>query len=329
MRDVNLRNRKGRIAKIVIVGSLAAFFIAAFVLPSAAQSLSKRLILKDGSYQLATKWEVHGDRVRYFSTEREDWEEVPDSLVDWDATNKYEKTREEGASSPAAIELQKQYEADRKAETASTPEVAPGLRLEDPHAAYLLETVDQHPDLLELQQNSGTLQRDGSKTMIQGVIVGANAEVVLTGAHAGVQADVPNISFYVNAQGGPDDHYSDTTQQSALPWDRFRIVSMELQAGKRVVGKVNVSVTGKKKEKKDVIDSTAEQITGGWVKITPAAPLAPGEYALVELLGDEGMNLYVWDFGVNAQTPASNAAQQPTSAAPTPNAPAPPTLQQR
>jgi len=50
--------------------------LLSFALPAPAQNQARRLILKDGSYQSVTKYEVHGERVRYFSAERGEWEEV-------------------------------------------------------------------------------------------------------------------------------------------------------------------------------------------------------------------------------------------------------------
>src|SRR5437867_5072008 len=54
--------------------------------PAQEQPKVRRLILKDGSYESISKYEIRGDRVRYLSSERHEWEDVPSSLVDWPAT---------------------------------------------------------------------------------------------------------------------------------------------------------------------------------------------------------------------------------------------------
>src|SRR5882724_13306424 len=80
-----------------------------------SQGLSKRLILKDGSYQSVTKYEVKGQRVRYLSAERAMWEELPKSMVDWAATEKWNKDREAGIANETR-RLSEEEENERRLE---------------------------------------------------------------------------------------------------------------------------------------------------------------------------------------------------------------------
>ncbi len=50
----------------------------------------KKLVLKDGTFQIIREYQRNGERVRYLSAERGDWEEIPAAMVDWDATAKAE-----------------------------------------------------------------------------------------------------------------------------------------------------------------------------------------------------------------------------------------------
>src|SRR5258707_10305812 len=131
---------------------LPLVLIAVFGLPSgvSAQELHKLLVLKDGSYQLVTKYETKGDRIRYLSAERNEWEELPSSLVDWPATEKYEKDRAAGAAVPEAVELDKQVETELEAGEAALPHVAPGLRLPEGSGVFLLDTFQGQPQLIEV-----------------------------------------------------------------------------------------------------------------------------------------------------------------------------------
>ena len=118
------------------------------------RDVARRLILKDGSYQLVAKYEVKGDRVRYLSTERNEWEELPSSLVDWPATEKYEKDRSSSAV-PEAAAIDKETDAEREAEqspAASRARTAPSGRF---RRVSLLDTFQGQPQLVELQQAEG------------------------------------------------------------------------------------------------------------------------------------------------------------------------------
>jgi len=79
------------------------------------------------------------------------------------------------------------------------------------------------------------------------------------------------------------------------------------------VGTIKVD-RGKSIPEQDVIPSQAEQLKEGWIRLTPKSALEPGEYAVTELLGKEGMNSYVWDFGVHANAPANLSVIRPDQA---------------
>jgi hypothetical protein len=301
--------------------------------PVSAQELAKRLILKDGSYQLVTKYEVKGDRVRYFSAERSEWEEVPKDMVDWAATEQFEKDRAAGKPAPEAAEIDKELEAERQAEELKTPQVAPGLRLPEEGGLMLLDTFQGQPELVELQQQGGEVKKNMAGNILRATInpiASSKQSIEIAGTHAKIQAHATLPSIYVNVEqqdskvenASPQNPQvpQQQAQEPDQPWDRFHIVRAEIKGAKRVVGNIKIAVYGKVSQEQKLVPTTSEQLTGGWVKVTPTEPLTPGEYAVVELLGKEGMNLYVWDFGVNPAAPANANATGviPAAAVPKP-----------
>ncbi len=70
----------------------------------------KKLVLTDGTYQVIREYQRNGERVRYYSLERGDWEEVPASMVDWAATAKAEAD-DQKASAAEVDKIHKQEEA--------------------------------------------------------------------------------------------------------------------------------------------------------------------------------------------------------------------------
>jgi hypothetical protein len=323
--------------------------LLAFPKPSPAQELARRLILKDGSYQLVTKYETKGDRVRYYSAEREDWEELPTSLVDWPATEKYEQDRATSASAPEAVQLDKEAAHEAEIEQTKLPQVAPGLSLPEDSGVFLFDSFQGEPQLDEIQQNAADVNQSSKGSILRGAIkpiAGLKQTIEIDGAHASVQSHVAVPSLYINEQGDPDHpdasnsspsksgtksastpegpEQPEQPEQAIVPYDRFIIVHAEVKGSRRVVGEVKRAVTGKVAQEQHTVKTTIDRVTGGWLKITPTEPLAPGEYALVETVGTEGMNLYVWDFGVNPKAPANTNPWKPeaASSAPKPAAPA-------
>ena len=76
----------------------------------------QKLMLKDGGFQLIREYKIEGDRVRYYSLDSLQWEQMPADLVDWDKTKSVEA--EEAKHDAAAVAKVKSLEAQRQARTA-------------------------------------------------------------------------------------------------------------------------------------------------------------------------------------------------------------------
>jgi hypothetical protein len=314
-----------------------ALFLLTSAIPSVSQNQATRLILKDGSYQLASQYEIRGDRVRYLSAERGEWEEVPKSLVDWDATEKYKQGQLSKAPSPEAVQLDKEIEAERKSEEARTPEVSPGLHLPEEGGVFLLDTFQNQAQLDEIQQSGGDLNKNTKSNILRAAVnplASVKQTIEIPGPHAKIQSHTAVPSIYVNidadanaatAPAAPSDNAAGVLPAA----DRFRIIRAEVKGGKRIAGGIKVAPYGKVKADERFVSATVTPMTGGWVKLTPTEPLANGEYAVAEMLGKEGMNLYVWDFGVNPSAPANAFAWKPDVQEPAKKSDKPDDLKQR
>ena len=66
-------------------------------------------------------------------------------------------------------------------------------------------------------------------------------------------------------------------------------------------------IFGSTNESRDLVPIQRWDIAGGVFRYTLGQEIAPGEYAIAEMVQDQGASLYVWDFGVdaNAAPPAS------------------------
>jgi len=74
-----------------------------FFLALSAFAANVKLYMKDGEFHLVREYKVEADRVRYYSVERSDWEEVPLALVDLKRTEDETKARQAAIAEEAKL----------------------------------------------------------------------------------------------------------------------------------------------------------------------------------------------------------------------------------
>jgi hypothetical protein len=312
--------------------AILVLLLTALTLPVnlAAQATSQRLILKDGSYQVVRKYEVVGDRVRYLSAERGDWEEVPKDLIDWIATEKWARDHAPGAEPPpasspgavAAAEIDKEAEAEKAEAAARMPEISKGLRLPDQEGVWALDTFHGGLELVRVNQSSGDVSQATGHNVLKAAINplgGMKQSIQIEGPKSKVQLHVNDPAIYVSLDSNTpaeaeesavtvDTHGASSAIKNkdahSSPDSRYAIVRLQVRKNLRVVGSLNVNMLGKVSQSEDMVDTASETLPGKrWMKLTPKQPLDIGDYALVEVLSSKEINIDVWDFRIDPTAP--------------------------
>ncbi len=251
---------------------------------------SEQLCLKDAGCQPIREYEVKGDRVRYYSLDRSAWEEVPVSLVDFDAMKKLQQEAEAAHKS----EREEARKLDRtvfdKAENQGF-EIAPGVRLPGEEGVFAYDGLR----VIRLIQSSAETVKDKKRAAlalaIPGPLLKSQAFVVLPGTRAAVRVMSIEPAFYVQSADGLGANLA--------------LISLKPRKESRQVEKVEWrGGIGQPAELHDSIPLERKQIAPNLFKLAPLTPLAMGEYALAELV-QKKINIDLWDFGVEGAPQSS------------------------
>ncbi|HML15750.1 MAG TPA: hypothetical protein VK419_01940 [Bryobacteraceae bacterium] len=242
----------------------------------AASGANFRLYLKDGSYQMTNEYQVLQDRVRFYSIERSEWEEIPLEMIDLDRTKKEIAERDAAAKEEAKASAEEDN-AEREA-VKEIERVPP-----DPGAYY------SHADKLETLRIAesklvGNKRRTALKILSPLPLVTGKQTLELDGESAELRV----------AEARPEFYFRLADEES------FAIIKLTRKKGSRVVENIDVApVTNEIIEHRDEIPTFKKQDGYLLYKIWPENDLEPGEYALVEYT-ELKRNPQVWDFGVGA-----------------------------
>ena len=261
---------------------------------SAAMPRGKKLILKDGSVQLVREYQVQGDRVRYYSLDRSQWEEIPEALVDWDATKKLEaEESKREAQLVSKAHTQDREESVPVLDVDASLELSPGIFLPDGAGIFVFDGK-RAIRLAEAETKANLSKGNVVKQVLVPVPLVPSREVIsIRGAHAKLRLRGAQPEFYFR------------TKDSEEP--NLNLVRTKVHSDYRVIENLD-ELFRQKQTVADTIDLLRWQVAKGVYRYTLMKPLPPGEYAMVQHVDNVDQSLYVWDFGVDegagAETPA-------------------------
>jgi hypothetical protein len=245
----------------------------------------KKLVLADGTFQIVREYSVQGDRVRYWSVERSAWEEIPTTLVNWDATHKAEAEQsKQDAELKAKIRATEISEMAKEIDVDRSLEIKPGVFLPDGVGFYSLEDKQIYEMKQSLAVTRISKGREVERILSGVPLIPRKMSLQIADAHAALRLVTADPEFFMR----PADQRE----------PRFRLLRVQVKGDRRIVENISIQITGQQSHHADDLDFQTWTPARGVFRYTVNQRLEPGEYAFVEMTGED-VNSYVWDFGID------------------------------
>jgi hypothetical protein len=248
----------------------------------------KKLCMTNGDFLIVRSYERKGDSVRYYSVERSAWEEIPASMVDWDATAKLEaeQAKKEKEFSDTVRTRERNQNAVQELDIDASLQIAPGVILPDEPGMYAIaenKIVPLQQNMTEIKLDRG---REIGRILMPIPIVPQRHHLELKGKQSVVRLPNVELQFYYR------------TAEDAEP--EIELIRTTEKGSVRLVEWINTDIVGDVDARRNTISILKWQIAPGVYRFTVTQTLEPGEYALAVVL-PEGINFYIWDFGVDGR----------------------------
>lgn len=232
-----------------------------------------KLYMKDGNFHIVREYKVDGDRIRYYSIERSDWEEMPVTLVDLKRT--------EGEKVDRAASVAEESKMVEEEEKALKEERATISKIPQDPGVYSLESAKLRIFPAAESKAHTNKGRSVLKVLSPVPLVPGKATVEIDGEHSPNLIHSDRQEFYLQL----------STEE------RFGIIKLATHKGLRVAERLTIIPVSKEvMEEMDEIEIFRKQLTeSGLFKIWPSKPLEPGEYAVIEYTAGK-VNAQMWDF---------------------------------
>lgn len=250
-----------------------AFFLIGLIQPLAAANF--RLYMKDGGFQIVREYQVEGDRVKFYSVERGEWEEIPAALVD------LKRSETEGAAKKETI--------DRQAKEISEEDAA---------------RRELQKEILKIPQDAGVYQLENDQLRIF-KLVDASVKNNKGRIFLKYLSPVPLVPGKSTLET-VNDHSENIVKEDRPEFyiqlarlDSFGIVKLTSKGGVRIIERITIEpVTNEVAEERASVQIFTKQLTdNGLYKIWPQEPLEKGEYAVIEYTEGK-VDGRIWDFRI-------------------------------